>query len=406
MKVEWVRGLDPPPFPREGQGIVKNRIAVGFAQFRILMSVLLAAAFMPEPLQAASSEVTVQDLAGRNVTVTVPMERVLLGEGRLLHLVAAVTGSNPLDHIAAWRDDLIEADPATYRQYLEVYPELADLPRFSGQEDSLLDAESAIALDVDAVLLNIDAQPAMEDARLAEKLAEVGIPLLYVDFRHHPGRNTAPTIRLLGKLFGHEERAEEIAVFRDLEIARVTEIIATQTPRRPKVFIERIGGYTDDCCLSFGDGNFGRFVELAGGENVARSVIPTTFGQVNPELVIQSDPEHVVVTSAEWEAYVPGGRWIPLGPGNGGTEALKKLEWYRTRPAYTGIHANVNGLFHGIWHQFYNSPFDFVAIQRLAKWFHPQLFAGMDPDKTFRAFHERFLPVPYKPGYWVSLTGE
>ncbi|KWV84508.1 hypothetical protein PFLmoz3_05864 [Pseudomonas fluorescens] len=44
-----------------------------------------------------------------------------------------------------------------------------------------------------------------------------------------------------------------------------------------------------------------------------------------------------------------------------------------------------------------------MAIQQLAKWFHPTLFADLDPQAAFRELHERFLPVPYEPGYFVSL---
>lgn len=353
---------------------------------------------------ARPTTITVTDLTGRRVDVTVPVRRVMLGEGRLLHLVAALDNGDPLGRIAAWRDDFIEADPASYRQYLAAFPELAQLPRFGGHEDGIIDVESAIALKLDAVLLNIEAKRAMEDAHYVEKLGALGIPVLYVDFRHHPAINTEPTIRLLGKIFDRQDRAEKILAFRKEQIERVTGVIEAHAPARPDVFIERIGGYTDDCCLSFGSENFGRFVELAGGNNIAKVAIPGTFGQLNPEQVIVADPDHVVITSAEWEAYVPGGRWIPLGPGSDSAEAERKLEWFTARPAYTGIKANRNRAFHAIWHQFYNSPYDFVAIQRLAKWFHPDLFADLQPDETFRTFHDRFLPVTYQPGYWVSLS--
>ena len=73
------------------------------------------------------------------------------------------------------------------------------------------------------------------------------------------------------------------------------------------------------------------------------------------------------------------------------------------RPAYAGIKSQDNQAFHAIWHQFYNSPYQFVAIQQMAKWFHPELFADLDPDASFRELHERFLPVPYESGYFVSL---
>ena len=164
---------------------------------------------------------------------------------------------------------------------------------------------------------------------------------------------------------GREARAEEIINFRHKAMARVRDKLAQYKPKRPKVFIERIGGYTEDCCLSFGDENFGKFVELGGGYNIGKDFIPATFGQLNPEQVIVSNPDHIVVTSADWQAYVPGGHWIPLGPGADKTLSREKLQWYTRRNAYLGINAQKQEQFHGIWHQFYNSPYEFIAVQQI-----------------------------------------
>jgi iron complex transport system substrate-binding protein len=131
--------------------------------------------------------------------------------------------------------------------------------------------------------------------------------------------------------------------------------------------------------------------------------IPGTFGTVNAEQVIASDPDQIVVTGGNWEAYVPGGAWVGMGPGSDMTEARRKLAALTERPAYTGVTAVKNGQVHAIWHQFYNSPYSFVAVQKLATWLHPELFVDLDPEATLVELHERFLPVDYHPGYWVSL---
>lgn len=351
----------------------------------------------------ASGRTEVTDLLGRKVQVHVPVRRVILGEGRQLYLVAALDADDPIKRIVGWRKDLIQSDPDTWSAYLRKFPRIADIPTFGGFEDGTFDIEQAISLKPDVILMNIEAQRATEDARYTEKLSALGIPVVYVDFRHHPVENTEPTMRLIGKLFGEEARAEAFIAFRNTQIRRVTDVIAERRPVRPNVFIERIGGYTDDCCLSFGNENFGKFVEIAGGHNIADGIIRATFGQLNPEQVVAANPHQVVVTSADWEAFVPHGHWIGLGPGADMAQAARKLEYFTGRPAYVGIKANRNHAFHAIWHQFYNSPYDFVAIQQLAKWFHPDLFADLDPDATFRELHERFLPVDYKPGYFVSL---
>ncbi|GAB1583477.1 ABC transporter substrate-binding protein [Phyllobacterium phragmitis] len=373
----------------------------------IMALIALAPALASAQDQALADKqapITVTDIAGREVQINAPVKRILLGEGRQLYLIASLEEGDPSARIVAWRNDLIEADPATYAQYLEAFPKLADIPSFSGKENGLIDIESSIVQKPDVVLLNLEAMRANEDAEYVEKLAQLGIPVFYIDFRHHPLQNTEKTIRLLGKIMGREARAEEIIAFRHAAMARVSDVLARAKPPRPKVFLERIGGYSDDCCLSFGAENFGKYVELAGGHNIGSDFIPTTFGQLNPEQVLASNPEHVVVTSADWQAYVPGGHWIPLGPGADMNAARQKLEWFTTRPAYTDIAAQKTRNFHAIWHQFYNSPYEFIAVQQLAKWFHSDLFADLDPDATFAEYHRRFLPILYRPGYAVSLS--
>lgn len=122
--------------------------------------------------------------------------------------------------------------------------------------------------------------------------------------------------------------------------------------------------------------------------------------------MIAANPDVVILTSGNFQAFVPGGRWIPLGPGVNIDESRRKLAWFTSRPAYADSTARRNSAFFAIWHQFYNSPYDVIAIQQLARWIHPQLFADLDADDTFRRLHQEFLPVPYQSGYMVSLQKE
>ena len=252
--------------------------------------------------------------------------------------------------------------------------------------------------------MNTEAKSATEESGYIEKLAAVGIPLVYIDFREKPMEHTDDSMRIIGKLFGKEERAEEFVKFHDAQIARVTDVLAEQADlEKPVVFIERAGGYSDDCCMSFGNENFGKMVELAGGVNMAKDFIPGTFGTVNPEQIIASNPDQVIVTGSNWELYVPGGKWVGVGPGADKAEAARKLGELMKRPGFTDIKAVTNGNVHAIWHQFYNSPYQFVAVQQIAKWLHPDLFQDLDADATFKDMHERFLPVDYHPGYFASV---
>lgn len=362
--------------------------------------------FASTALPAMADPVTVKDVTGRDVEVNVPVSHVILGEGRQIYFLAALDKDNPFQHVVGWRDDLPKADPETYAAYLAKYPDIAKLPTFGGMKDGTFDIEQAVALKPDVILMNVDAKTATEEAGYIEKLAKVGIPLVYVDFREKPMENTEPSMRLMGTLMGKEKVAEDFIAFRAEAIKKVTDVLEKNNPAKPVVFMERAGGYSDDCCMSFGNENFGRMVELAGGINMAKDIIPGTFGTVNPEQIIASNPDQVIITGGMWEGYVPGGNWVGVGYGADTAEARRKLENLTKRPAFTGIKAVKNGDVHAIWHQFYNNPYQFVAIQQIAKWLHPDLFAGLDPEATFKELHARFLPLDYKPGYFVSLKDE
>ncbi|MCG5479168.1 ABC transporter substrate-binding protein [Sinorhizobium alkalisoli] len=353
---------------------------------------------------ALAETVKVTDVTGREVEVNVPIEHVILGEGRQIYFVGALDKEEPFKRVVGWRDDLTKADPESYAAFLAKYPQIAKLPTFGGMKDGTFDIEQAVALKPDVMLMNIDAKTATEEAGYIEKLEKVGIPLVYVDFREKPMENTEPSMRLIGKLFGKEEKAEEFIRFRAEQIAKVTDVLSKANPERPLVFMERAGGYSDDCCMSFGDENFGKMVEFAGGRNMAKDIIPGTFGTVNPEQIIAANPDQVIITGGNWEGYVPGGNWVGVGYGADEKEALRKLENLTKRPAFTGVKAVKEGNVHAIWHQFYNNPYQFVAIQQIAKWLHPDLFKDLDPEVTFKELHERFLPLPYKSGYFVSLN--
>ncbi|MCV9939749.1 ABC transporter substrate-binding protein [Boseaceae bacterium BT-24-1] len=370
----------------------------------LLRAFTITAGLTVAALPALADKVTVTDIVGRKVEVEAPVKRIILGEGRQMYFVGALDKDEPFKRVVGWRDDLGKADPETYRGYEKRYPQIAKLPTFGGMKEGAFDIEQAIALKPDVLFLNIEAKIASDEAKLVEKLASVGIPVVYVDFREKPFEHTEPSMRLIGKLFGKEQVAEEFIAFRAEQIKVVTDRLAKATDlKRPLVMVERAGGYSDDCCMSFGNENFGKMVNFAGGRNLAAPLIPGTFGTVNAEQIVASNPDVVIVTGSNWDGYVPGGNWVGLGYGANMTEARRKLTNLMKRPAFTQTAAVKNGRVHGIWHQFYNSPYQFVAIQEIAKWLHPDLFKDVDAGATMKMLHERFLPLPYEPGLWVSL---
>jgi len=324
----------------------------------------------------------------------------------MIYIQAILDKDEPFKRVVGWRDDLPKTDPEAYEAYLEKWPHIADLPLFGRMGDSSFSIEQAIALKPDVILMDVSAVIPAKEGGYVESLEKAGVPMVYVDFREKAMENTEPSLRIMGKLMGKEDVAEEFIAFRAQEIKRVTDRIEQAKPQRPVVFIERAAGFSDDCCSTFGDENFGKMIEFAGGSNMATQFVNSTMATVNPEQVIASDPAHVIVTGSTWTAYAPEGNWVGVGNGADKKEALRKLKNLMQRPAFTDIRAVKDNNVHAAWHQFYVNPYQFVAIQQMAKWFHPELFADLDPDATFAELYERFLPIEYKSGYFASLKDQ
>ncbi len=358
--------------------------------------------FMSTGGSAGAETIRVTDLAGRTLTVDAPVERVILSEGRQLYVVATLDTEDPFKRVIGWRDDLKRADLNGYNQYLDKFPAAADIPIFGNANSGGFSAEQAVALNPDLVVLHLGALKPANESGLLEQLEAAGIPAVFIDFRERPLENTIPSTLLLGRLFGKEERAQEVVSFYLGAMNQVYSRVE-DFEEKPTVFVERSAGTRDECCRTWGRESLGLLVERAGGINIGSDLLPGATGTISAEKVLSADPEVAIMTGTNWSLIYPDNTAVSLGADSDGAAAIDQLKGLADRTAYATTAAVKNGRFHGIWHQFYNSPYHFVALQVFAKWLHPDAFADLDPDAVFAEFHERFLPVEYKSGYWASL---
>ena len=134
---------------------------------------------------------------------------------------------------------------------------------------------------------------------------------------------------------------------------------------------------------------------MVGGRNIAANVVPGALGDVSVEYALKSDPDIYIVTGNQ----KPG---VMLGAGIDEATASSTLKTVLARPEFADLRAVEQGNVHGLWHDFYNSPYNILAIELLAKWIHPELFADVDAQQTFEDINRRFLDTPLAGHYWIS----
>lgn len=354
----------------------------------------------------ANETITVTDIAGRTVDVKKGVERVILGEGRMLYSVATLDRENPFRRVVGWKDDLIKYDPDAFRKYEAKFPEdAARVKNFGSPYSGDFSIESAISLDTDLVILNLGNLFKAEETGVIEKLEKAGIPVVFIDFRKRPTQNTVPSLQLLGRVFDREEQAQEFIDFYMTQMRKVTNVVdGLETDERPLVFLENAPGWNPEfCCNTFGGANFGRFIDEAGGINWGAQKFPGYSSDVSFEAVLASDPDVVIGTGANWAEDRPSVTSVLLGYDATNEKVDERLTGLAKRKGWVDMRAVKGKRFHSIYHQFYNSPYHFVALQAFAKWFHPDEFDDLDPEATFKELHDRFLPIDHSGVFWASL---
>jgi iron complex transport system substrate-binding protein len=360
------------------------------------------AASLSPLISAGAMRSRLRDIAGRTLHMTLPAKRIVLGDGPLAYVMALLEPDDPFANVVGWADNFRAADLEGYRAYQRRFAYIDAIPTFKGSSVGALDAELAISLRPDVIVLNLSSRSGAESSGFARHMEQAGIAIMYVDFRSHILENTEPSLRLMGQLLGQQQRAADFIDFRREHLQHIANHL-TPAPERPSVMIERAAGLYDDCCLSYGDGNFGELITAAAGDNLGQHWLHGPFGTLHPEQVIAAQPDVILVTGANWTLYSPAGSWVNLGPGADLEHGREQLRHLMQRPAYRTLNAVHAGRVHAIWHPFYDNPCHFIAVLQIAKWLHPQHFTDLDPDAVFAELHRRFLPVPYQQGYWLSL---
>lgn len=362
---------------------------------------LLAAFFLSIFAATAPAQerwpLTVTDLAGRSVTVEKKPEAILLGTGFDL-IALSLIHPDPVSLISGWSDDMKNDNPALYAQFAAKFPAIGGLPGIGSGIAGAISMESALTLNADLALLPLWQAESDIGNQAISYLESTGVTVVVIDFTSDPLKNTPASMRLLGKLTEREEQADAFAKLYEDKLALIATRIAGANGKAPSVFMDAFPK-PDQCCWAYGLGGFGELLTIAGGRNIADGSLPEQGGTINREYVMGADPEVYIATST------PGGTYsdFAIGPGVAPQDAKETLAAITGSPTLAGTAAVRSGRVHGLWSFFNTVPLNILALEAIAKWLHPELFADIDPDESLTEINERFAAVPFEGTFWTSL---
>lgn len=338
----------------------------------------------------------VTDALGRVVKVPDHVQRVVLGEGRLISAFALLDRDQPFKRIVGWQNDLRKLDPNTYAAYVTRFPEVKDIPLIGQASEQSVSAEQILALKPDLAVFSISGHGPTEHSPVADVLEQAGIAVLFVDFRVNPLQGTRDSMTALGQALGREKQASAFLDFYNQHVERITQTLGViNEQQRPSVFLELLAGVWANPGHTTGKGGMGELIRLVGGRNIAEGVVPGALGDISVEYALKADPDVYILTGNQ----KPG---VMLGAGIDNATAQASLKQVLVRPQFANLRAIREGNVHALWHDFYNSPYNILAIEALAKWVHPQTFADLDPHLTLEQINRQFLDTPLAGQYWIS----
>jgi iron complex transport system substrate-binding protein len=351
---------------------------------------LLAMGLLASTAAAASTyPLTVTDMDGNTQTINKEPQHIILQDGRDILTLALLDRDDPFKRVVAWNNLPKKQDTQTWDVLKGRWPEATKIVDMGFNDQGQVNLESVLAQKPDLMIAQLRAKPALQQSGVLSTLQNLHIPVVFLDYELHPAQNTAPSVTLLGKVLNRESQARAYTDFYQQKFTRITQGVA-QVKEKPTVFIEPIAGNSDNCCFTHSHNGWGGLVEAVGGKNIGSELLPGNAGFVALEKIIAMKPDVYIMTGSKR----PNANVLPFGYGVQPEEVKATFQTLLKRTGLAQIEPVKQGRVYGVYHHFYNHPYNIIGMEILAKDLYPQQFADLKPNADFRTIVKNFTTLP------------
>lgn len=300
-----------------------------------------------------NNKVTVIDYTGRDVTVSLPVSKIVTLNSGLSEITAALGA-----------EDLI-AGRCSY----STFPAILRKKPVVGKNSSSPNMETILELEPDLLIAD-----AMFDENKIRILNNRGIAVM-IESTSNPER-LPQVVKNLGKILSREERAEEILTLIDETLARVQEKVqsAIDSGTEPtSVFFENRKPYNSASAES----GHHSFIEWAGGINIAADE-PVKYPKLSPEYITLRNPDVIIRRVS----------------GDVREDALKNMiASIYSRPSLISVNALINKRIYAIKSDLFISLRYPIGVFYYASLFYPDQFPMADTVAAHKQYIEELYGV-------------
>ena len=302
--------------------------------------------------------INITDARGRSVQVRLPVKKLVVLTSDALEVIRALKAED----LVVGVNTGITKDPL-------FWPGLKNKPIVGSWRGP--NYELIVELNPD-IVIGYARHPSQD---MEKKLAPFGITVVRLDF--YKIRSMVKEIKILGRILGKEQEARQLIDWYH-EKLKLTERESMPLRNRPDVYVESYSKYH-----TTGPGSGGHeMCVLAGGNNIA-SNFSIPYPEITPEWVLAKNPHIVVKATALSNCYVM------TDP-----DPLKSVrDEIMARPAWDNIRAVQDGKVYVMASDIWTGPRAIIGISYMAKWFYPEVFNYLDPEKLHREYLENFQGI-------------
>jgi len=317
-------------------------------------------------IDGEEKELTIVDDFGEIVTVTRPLDRIVVACSDSLELLRAIKlESNRVVGVAS----NIQSPGAYESHYKTFFPEYQDEPAVGSD-----DPESILSLDPDLVIIWRSTGYGTSEKTI-DVLKLAGIPVIST-YGGVADEDMRKCVIKYGYIFEKRSEADEFISWYGGVLNRIEEtVVEIPEDEKPTVYVE---GYQ----MWYLPGEDRDRVSYAGGKNIFQEQ-----GNANPEEVIDRNPDFIIKTP--WGI---GGYYVDAHNtadfDDVMTEIMNRPELQLVSAVKDGRVYIINGYI-TTWGPSAGCR-GFLSVAYMAKWFHPELFEDLDPQAIHQEYLTRF----------------
>ncbi len=354
---------------------------------------------------AEKDTLKVTDMAGNEVQLKVPLERVVCGDAGLMTLIASIAGKNYGNILVGYDSNLREMYPDFMDMWTDAGMDFSKITPVGSFLDSSFNWETVASLKPDAVFVPYWCITyGMVTQESIDNMAKAGIPIVTLDLFSAKlnADEMAKNCEVLGKIFDNERTASDVAKFYRSQVEKVSSKMSQVPADKYTYYIETITNLSQ-YCLNYSTDD-GKPQEALNQKSL------TKYGEtVSAEAFASSDVDFIFLDLLR--AYYPDvGKFIGWGakaPTKSELDTLasaldKRVGWASSIPAiddneiYFINKMSMSGTIDGWWiQQFY------------AEKMFPEIFGDLGYMEALGDFYKTYLPwVDFKGVWYFGLNGE